>query len=138
MDKKVRIEFRLNNNSFEYLDNFANEKHINRTEALERIIMFHQEKSSDEIDIIVERLLSKYDEKYKNFFTRQRLATNYTEQNVQIVLQVLNSLLVHFDIHESYTTDIIKTPVLQESEEFVKKQIAAYKLNNDKNKRTNS
>ncbi len=128
---KKRAEFRLSDTSISHLNKFADEIRVSRTEALERIISEHRQNSDSSTDIIADKIISKIENNYKNLFTRLRLAGNYTEQNVQIIIEMLNSIIVGLQLTESFTTEIQKTDILQDSETLVKKRIAKYKQKKD-------
>lgn len=123
--------FRLSDTAINYLEEFGEKNNLNQTESLERIIREHKSQSESEIDLIANKVIEKFDDKYKNLFTRLRLATNYTEKNAQVILEVLNSLIINMDYDDAYTSTLFKSKILEESEKEVKRRIAEYKQIND-------
>ncbi len=132
--KDKQTAFRLSEKAISYLDSLATERNATRTLVLEQILMEHQNMSVDNTDIIVDRIVSKLNEKYKNLFTRLRLGTGYTEQNVQVLIEMMNSLFIEKCFTESYTTDIATSPILIASRDCVKNRIAHFKQKKDNKK----
>ncbi len=129
------VTYRLSENAISYISKYADENHLTNTKAIEEIISFHQNQSTTELDKIADQLLNRFEEKYKNWFTRMRLATNYSEKNIQIVIELLNSLIISSGVDKAYLTDEFKSLTLKEAEELVQKRIADYKQLHDNAKK---
>ena len=126
--------FRLSDTAINYLEEFGEKNNLNQTESLERIIREHKSQSDSEIDLITDKIIQKFDDKYKKLFTRLRLATNYTEKNVQVIIEILNRLIINMDYDDTYTSTLFKSKILEECEKEVKRRIAEYKQINDNHK----
>ncbi len=131
MSTKSRMELRLSENIYNYIGEQAKKNQTSRTAMIERIITEHQAQSDDELEKIADKVLDKFDEKYKNFFTRLRLATNYSEKNIQIALEMLNSLTVAQQQDLYFNTKETPAPSFLEATEFVTERIANYKQRKD-------
>jgi hypothetical protein len=119
--------YRLTNTAIEYLNEFADKNNLNLTEALERILREHKCNSDKEIDILSNALLAKFDDKYKNMFTRIRLGSNTADVNSQIILEILNTMLITQSVNTAFTSKIVKSPVWEDCDIEVKRRIAEYK-----------
>ena len=126
--------FRLKPTTIEYLNKLADDYNSNRTAMLELILEAHQKTSSSEIDLIADKVVDKIDERYKNMFTRLRLATNFSEQNIQIIMEMLNSMIIFQAINKTCTTDIFESEILLDSKRVVKERISHYKQKKDNKK----
>lgn len=136
---KKRLNLRLSDNIVNYIDEASKNNNITKTEMVERIILAHQNSSSEtaSTDEIAEAVLARYKSEYKNYETRMRLATNYTEKNVQIIMEVLNSMLYNLKLDNACLTDLQTHPTLEDATELVTSRIANYKQKNDSAKGNN-
>lgn len=132
---KKQMNYRLTDTAINYIDSIADINNLSKTDALELIIREHQKQSADELDKISDAVVKKIEDKYKNFYTRLRLSTNYTDRNVQIALEVLNTLLVGLSLDKNaITTKNGKSKTLIQCEQEVTRRIAEYKQYNDNKK----
>lgn len=137
MDGKIRLNFRLSPTSNEYIAEAAEKEHCSKTEIVERIIREHMEieNTSTTKDEIANLFLEKYKAEYKDFNTRMRLATNYNEQNIQVVIELLNSIMYSLNLDNVFLTDIETHPAIEEAKSLVKNRISNFKqVNDNKNK----
>jgi len=132
---KGEKHFRLSPDVLDYLNEKSTEWHCTQTEVFERIVREHKTSTVDEAEYISEAVINKFEDKYKNLFTRLRLATDYTDKNVQTTLEILNSMLFFFNINTAVTSHRNKTQVWIDCENEVKRKIAEYKQYNDSNKK---
>ena len=94
------------------------------TAALERIVLEHDKRGSDEA--LAKLLVKEMDEHYKNFFTRIRLGIRSSDINSQVILEILNTLLYSQSIPVAVFTDDRPTAVFLESQKHIQKKIEAY------------
>ena len=132
---KKQTAYRLTDTAIDYIDIIADKNNLSKTDALELIIREHQKQSSDELEKISEAVIDKFQSKYKNFMTRLRLSTNYTDRNVQIALEVLNTMLIGLSLDKNaITTKNGKCQTLIQCENEITRKIAEYKQYNDNKK----
>lgn len=133
MDKnKQSRTYRLSDTALTYLDEYSEKHNMNKTESLEKIIREHKASSEDEIEKIANTVVEQIEDKYKNLFTRLRLATGYTEKNVQILIEMMNSLFFAMNVQEDfYDTDKFESIVLEKSRVFVQGRIDKAKQRKD-------
>ena len=136
MTLKTKVTFRMTDTAIEYIDKHAEKHGLTKTDSIEKIIREHKNQSQSEIDIIANSVIDKFEEKYSNFFTRLRLATNFTDKNTQILLEMMNSLCFSLDA-KLMISSVLKTPVFEGAEEEITQKIAKYKQIKD-NKVKNS
>lgn len=128
---KTSKTYRLSENTLIYIDTFAKDNGISNTAALEKIIKEHEKFYNGQGDQIAELVVKKIENKYTNMFTRMRLATTMSDRNTQVILEILNTLLIHSKITTAYTSAMTKSNVWIECEETVKEMIARYKQMKD-------
>ena len=63
--------------------------------------------------------------------TRIRLASNGADVNIQILMEVINSLCWQFQIKDFRSTDQMLHPTMDEARKVVKERIANYKQAKD-------
>lgn len=134
-NKEVKT-YRLSDDVLRYISAIATENGISNTAALEKIIREHERQCTDQGEQLANLVVKKIEDKYSNMFTRMRLATTMSDRNIQIVLEILNSMLIHLKIDTAYTSSMIKSNVWEESEKAVKEMIAKYKQYKDNKKKS--
>ena len=91
MTKKIKKDWRLSPDVVEIISAYADTHTCSYTEALERIVLEHNRRGSDED--LVKQLLQGMDKHYEDFFTRVRLGIRGADVNSQVILEILNTLL---------------------------------------------
>lgn len=138
MPNKCFHGFRLSEASEKYLQEYATKNGINMTAAIEKIIAEHRQYYDGFLEALSDKIMTRINAKYENLLTRVRLGANGADRNIQVVLEVLNTILYNSDMKdvEPVSTDVLKSPVLSSAEETVRKRIAAYREKKlDKEKR---
>ncbi len=126
MNKKNKT-YRLSESTISYIEAVAKENNLSRTAAFERIVKEHQTLCTEQSEYIANSVVKKIEDKYENMFTRMRLATTMSDRNILIILEILNTLLIHGKITTAFTSNMTKASVWAECEKVVKEQIAHYK-----------
>lgn len=124
---KINKTYRLSESTISYIESFSKENNLNYTAALERIIQEHQTLCTEQSEHIANIVVKKIEDKYANMFTRMRLATTMSDRNVLVILEILNTILIHSNITTAFTSNMTKASVWAECEKVVKEQIAHYK-----------
>lgn len=124
MTKKIKKDWRLSPDVVEIIGAYADTHTCSYTEALERIVLEHNRRGSDED--LVKQLLQGMDKHYEDFFTRVRLGIRGADVNSQVILEILNTLLYSKSIPVAIFTDENPTPVFLESQKHIRDKIRAY------------
>lgn len=128
MQRKQKKDCTLHSDNIEYVLRYqeaTGEKYFSST--LDRIIREHQELSGGQEQKLAESVIQLFSQKYDNLFTRLRLATNATDFNTQVIIEVLNSLLLNLDVNQAYQSSKVKSEVIKTGETEVKARIAYMK-----------
>lgn len=126
--------FRLSEQAYNYLCRFGAENGLSNTAAMERIICEHQKYQGRESDILAQKATDLLEEKYKNLFTRIRLASTMADRRTEVIVEILNSIVYHLEAEESYSTEIMKSAIVEDSENIVKRRVARLKQIKDNKK----
>ena len=133
---KKMYQFRLTEETNNYIENFAKENNINKTKSLEKIVKHHSQIEGDMRTNFAKLLAKEVGIEIKKDLTRIRLGTNTADKNSQIIIELLQGIYAHDDIQECTTTDLIKLKGIEQAEATVKKRIEGYRQRNlEKNSR---
>ena len=72
--------FRLTEKTYTHLHDFAKQHNLSDNAALNKLICEHQENQGQEIDILAKKVIDLLEGKYKNLFTRIRLASTMADR----------------------------------------------------------
>lgn len=88
---------------------------------------------SDDHEDLVRLFLERFDEKYKNLFTRLRLSATTADRNIEALLNLKNSELFYEGARPDHFTSMYQTEhgLITQAREAVKEQIALYKQRKD-------
>lgn len=134
-ENKKQVGIRLSQNDIDYIMQIKNENSLNSmTKAFEFILREHQAQHLKQNEAIANLVMEKFESKYGNVLTRIRLASNSADKNIQIIMEILNSLFYStFENIKFVPTDIITSQIIKESTEKINKKIAYFKqLKNNK------
>ncbi len=118
-----------------YISDCAAEWGTNKTAALHRIIEEHQQLHHDYFTNLSTALLNQIQEHYGNLFTTLRLKTRFADENIQVLLETMNSLLFALNVEGVVPTSVAEHPAIQLSKVAVKEKIAKNKQYNDSKKK---
>lgn len=132
-ENKKQVGIRLNQQDIDYLLQIKNENSLSSmTRAFEYILREHRAQHLNQNEAIANLVLEKFESKYGNVFTRIRLASNSADKNIQIIMEILNSLFYSsFESTKFVPTNIIKSQIIKDATETVNKRIAHYKQMKD-------
>lgn len=134
-EAKKQVGIRLNKRDIDYLAECKEKNNLSSaTQAMELIIREHRAQQLNQNETIANLVIEKFDSKYGNVLTRIRMASNTADKNIQIIMEVLNSLFYSsFENIKFVPTDIITAQIIKDATEKVGKRIAYYKqLKNNK------
>lgn len=137
-ETKKQIGIRLNQRDIDYLTECKEKNNLSSaTQALELIIREHRAQQLNQNETIANLVIEKFDSKYGNALTRIRMASNTADKNIQIIMEILNSIFYNNPNDIKFVpTDIITSQLIKDATERVGKRIAYYKQlkNNKSNK----
>lgn len=134
-NERKQTAFRLTPESLEYLKKYQSEHGLKSlTAAIELIISNDREKEKSED--LAKEIVNVLEDKYKNTFTRIRLASRTADINSQIILEILNSMLYAPGMASTnfVSTDTLKNEIVEQAENQTKAKIAYYKQLKDNKK----
>lgn len=121
---KIRKQITLSEDVIEYLESISGSG-ISKT--IELIVRQHKDMNGEQMKVLANMILNMFEEKYKNMFTRIRLASSSSDINSQIILEILNSIILNSEIEQYYSTDIYESDIIKDSKKSVKDRIARLK-----------
>lgn len=122
MKEKISKIYRLSPDTVEKLEKYAEENNLSKSAALDMIINEHLKEDAN-----IKKFLDAFDNKYKNVITRIRLSSREADINVQILIEMMNTLMFFQSINSPYTTSTGESPVYKACKEEVKEKISHYK-----------
>ena len=133
MENRVKKTIRLGPSLAKQLETYAKEEDVTETFVFEQALKQYFQNLREEYDRIAERFLELYEEKYKNYMTRVRLAAREADVNSQILLELANSMLFlnSAEGKDFIASDEMEHPMMQNAKHFVKDRIARFKQKND-------
>ena len=133
MENRVKKTIRLGPSLAKQLETYAKEEDVTETFVFEQALKQYFQNQREEYDRIAERFLELYEEKYKNYMTRVRLAAREADVNSQIMLELANSMLFlnSAEGKDFIASDEMEHPMMQNAKHFVKDRIARFKQKND-------
>lgn len=118
MTEKISRNYTLNKNTYNFLLDELNKNNYNSiSQTLENVITEYIE---------LKQQVEKQEDLITHSLTRIRLASNSSEKNTQIIIEILNSILMHLD-PVPYPTNILKNDVLLTAEDDISKKIKKYR-----------
>ncbi len=125
---KKKITLTLNEETIKILDEYKKQYGLpSRSAVLDKIIL-----SNSISDDLVNSVVDAFDTKYKNTFTRIRLASNAADMNTQVLVEAINSLLYYFNATDRYVnTSDSEAPVITQARKSIKDKIAYFKMLKD-------
>lgn len=123
----------------------ALEKHIKLSEESEKILLdIQKEKGFSSLNKALEYMITDYannrniaktvsesvTESLNKTLTRIRLGTNTADVNSQVIIELLNAIIYHFNV-EPMTTELNETSTVKVSRQRVKDRIALFKQRKD-------
>lgn len=118
------------------IQTYAEENEVSFSQAVNEMICQQKIRNGEEIAAI---FIKKMDEHYSKLLTRLRLGVSETDKNVQVIIEILNSML--FFEKKGYglmPTEVSSHDVVKEAKGQIKDRIARFKQINDSKRRKRS
>jgi len=113
-ENKIRKELTLSPETIAYVEDVRAKNGLSFSAAVDQIVQADRDSLSR--SELLEDIISK---KTKVLSIKM----NDANRNLQILLQMLNTILISDEITKSYTTDIIKSNALIAAEDYVDKEV---------------
>ena len=138
IEAKTMKPFRLSSKSIEYIFEIKEKNHLSsQTAALEQIIFEHKNKPKHME--LVNNIADEIEARFKDGLTGIRLSSRFADKNVQIILEMLNTLCINRGLEDAYLTDTVPSGVYEDSKNAVEERIKNYReiqISNSKKKKT--
>jgi hypothetical protein len=126
---RSRKEYRLDEKYIEYIEEVKEKNHLKyNSEALELIIREHRNNSDITTEVMINLIGEKLSEKLKAELLGIKKASNESDKNTQIIIELLNGLFVKSGYKILATTGDIKCKAIDNATEFVEKRIASKRV----------
>ena len=129
----IRKHFSLSENNLLFIKKIQQERHLTSESAAVNYVISEYERRLTLANEVVE-LFNTYNESYME---RLKWATQTAEQNSQVILDVLNTLLYEFQSESCISVEKLIHPVILESQTEMKKRITYFKQKKDNRNRKN-
>lgn len=125
-EKKMFVVSKENLN---YIEEVKEKNHLKyNSEALELIIREHRNNSDITTEVMINLIGEKLSEKLKAELLGIKKASNESDKNTQIIIELLNGLFVKSGYKILATTGDIKCKAIDNATEFVEKRIASKRV----------
>jgi len=125
-EKKMFVVSKENLN---YIEEVKEKNHLKyNSEALELIIREHRNNSDITTEVMINLIGEKLSEKLKAELLGIKKASNESDKNTQIIIELLNGLFVKSGYKLLATTGDIKCKAIDNATEFVEKRIASKRV----------
>ena len=122
---KIEKHYRLSEKNIEYIEEVKEKNHLKyNSEALELIIREHRNNSDITTEVMINLIGEKIADQLKAELLGIKKASNETDKNTQILIELFNGLFVKSGYSILSTTGEIKCEAIDKATEFVEKRIA--------------
>lgn len=126
---RLRKEYKLDEKYIEYIEEVRENNHLKyNSEALGLIIREHKNNSDITTEIMIKLIGEKIAEQLKVELLGIKKASNETDKNTQILIELFNGLFVKSGYTILSTTGEIKCEAIDKATEFVEKRIASKRV----------
>lgn len=126
---RLRKEYKLDEKYIEYIEEVRENNHLKyNSEALGLIIREHKNNSDITTEIMIKLIGEKIAEQLKVELLGIKKASNETDKNTQILIELFNGLFVKSGYTILSTTGEIKCEAIDKATGFVEKRIASKRV----------
>lgn len=123
-DSVIRKSISFKQSELDYVIEQSEKYNNNFSKTLNKIILEHKE-LTQQVQELTKQVQQK-DDMIKHSLTRIRLASNSSDKNAQIIIELLNSIIMHLDVIP-FPTNIAKSNLLTIAEDDVSERIKKYR-----------
>lgn len=122
-------DYMLSENSIEYISEVKEENNLKyNSDALELIIREHKSNSDAGADYIIKYISESIKDLMKSELKKIKIASNNSDKNTEILIELLNGFFVKSNLGKLATTDMIESEAVKHAREKVIKRTEARTL----------
>ena len=120
---RIRKEYKMTEKNVEYIEEVKDKNNLKyNSEALDLIIREHRQNSDITTEAMIKLIAKEVSEQIKLDFKGIKKASNDTDRNTQILLELINGLFVISEYGRLATTEDVIAPALTRASELVDKR----------------
>lgn len=131
-DSVIRKSISFKQSELDYVTEQSEKYNSNFSKTLNKIVLEHKE-LTQQVEELTKQVQQK-DDMINHSLTRIRLASNSSEKNTQIMIEMLNSLIMQLGKDIPYQTKYLKSFTLTTAEDDVSERIRKYKTKKEDKK----
>ena len=134
MENKHQFRARIRNVNYEYLEDYQINNDYNTIgEAVDAIIAEHRELSKNNwsLNYITNVVTSQVSKGVQEEVKKAMLGINQADRNTQILIELVQGFMQHYDIEGIITTEVHSPIFMREVERLVKERITKQKQKKD-------
>lgn len=134
MENKHQFRARIRNVNYEYLEDYQINNDYNTIgEAVDAIIAEHRELSKNNwsLNYITNVVTSQVSKGVQEEVKKAMLGINQADRNTQILIELVQGFMQHYDIEGIITTEVHSPIFMKEVERLVKERITKQKQKKD-------
>lgn len=131
MSEKRGAYFRLPIEELDYLKEESERRNLSQTDLLLDMIQTYQGKNDDFADRIVENIMHKFQEQYLPVFRSLKLVSDLNYEQIQILVECMNSLMSNTRQRQVAFTDTDPNPVYEAVVAKIKERKDINKVNSE-------
>lgn len=141
-ESKVKKNLTLSPDTLQYVNKYIQKhnevlhKRLSVSQAIDNIVAEHKNMGVN--DLQTDKFIKAFDEKYGNLFNAMKRSVSATDINVQVIIEILNSLVTNLEVEQFYDSKDAANSIIIESKFEVRKNIAHTKQQKDNAKIKNS
>lgn len=125
----VKKTYRLSEEAVQILREYAQQNSLSDTQALERILKEHRQAGDDLAGTLAERVMQRFNEEYESILKKGiLLSCRFADKNAQVLIELMNSLLVHLEAEQFCSTKTIPSSVYLDAVRQVEDEITANRI----------
>ena len=120
---RIRKEYKMTEKNLEYIEAVKEKNNLKyNSEALDLIIREHRQNSDITTEAMIKLIAKEVSEQIKLDFKGIKKASNDTDRNTQILLEMINGFFVISEYGRLATTEDVIAPALTRASELVDKR----------------
>ena len=120
---RIRKEYKMTEKNIEYIEEVKEKNNLKyNSEALDLIIREHRQNSDITTEAMIKLIAKEVSEQIKLDFKGIKKASNDTDRNTQILLEMINGFFVISEYGRLATTEDVIAPALTRASELVDKR----------------
>ncbi|MBU3106156.1 hypothetical protein [Clostridium gasigenes] len=126
---RIKKDYMMSANNIEYIEEFKKENNLKySSESLDLIIREHRKNSDTSTEAVIKIIGDRISENLKSELLGIKRASNASDKNSQIILEMLNGLFIKSGFTLLATTEIEKAVALDNATKLVEKRIESKRV----------